>query len=86
MRRFKARAAALDLEGGLSDAGNSGASRGRPFGVELADVVGLYQQTDQGTQTLPNKTFIVATGSRAFSTRLQAGRARQTMIEAPTAA
>ncbi|PKM30140.1 MAG: quinolinate synthase [Gammaproteobacteria bacterium HGW-Gammaproteobacteria-11] len=52
--------------------------------VELADVVGSTSQLIKATQTLPNKTFIVAT-DRGIFYKMQQGAPDRLLIEAPTA-
>lgn len=52
--------------------------------VELADVVGSTSQLIKATQTLPNKTFIVAT-DRGIFYKMHQGAPDKLLIEAPTA-
>lgn len=52
--------------------------------VELADAVGSTSQLIKATQTLPNKTFIVAT-DRGIFYKMQQGAPDKQLIEAPTA-
>lgn len=52
--------------------------------VELADVVGSTSQLIKATQTLPNRTFIVAT-DRGIFYKMQQGAPGKQLIEAPTA-